>query len=145
MTIKQEAPMKFSSRMIVVVLAVAAVLSLGLALAAQTKPSPDKLIGSWAVEVNAGGENYYLTLTFKATDGKLEGALSEQSGMFTNVPLTNIEWDGTVLKFACKIATPPDGTERATKSEMKHQDGKLTGTITIEDMGMTASMTATKK
>jgi hypothetical protein len=137
--------MKWTSRMITVSLAAAAVLALGLPLAAQDKPSPDKLVGTWAVEVNAGGENYYLTLVFKVTDDKLEGGLSEQSGMFTNVPLTAIEWDGTALKFACKIPTPPDGTERATKSEMKYLDGKLAGTITIEDMGMTASMTATKK
>jgi hypothetical protein len=135
--------MKSLSRLIPVALAL--ILALGLPLAGQDKPSPDKLVGAWALEVNAGGENYYLTLTFKVTDGKLEGGLSEQSGMFTNVPLTGIEWDGTVLKFACKIPTPPDGTERGTKSEMKFQDGKMTGTITIEDMGLTASMTATKK
>jgi hypothetical protein len=135
--------MKSISRLILAALAL--ILALGFPLSAQDKPSPDKLIGTWAVEVNAGGENYYLTLAFKVTEGKLEGALSEQSGMFTDVPLTAIEWDGTALKFGCKIPTPPDGTERATKSEMKYQDGKLAGTITIEDMGMTASMTATKK
>jgi hypothetical protein len=121
------------------------ILALALPLSAQTKPAPDKLLGVWALEVNAGGENYYLTLEFKITSDKLEGALSEQSGMFTNVPLSAIEWDGTVLKFACKVPTPPDGTERGTKSEMKLQDGKLAGTITIEDMGLTAAMTATKK
>jgi hypothetical protein len=135
--------MKPSFRLIPLALAI--VLALGLPLAAQDKPASDKLVGSWAVEVNAGGENYYLTLAFKVTDGKLEGGLSEQSGMFTGVPLTAIEWDGAVLKFACKIPTPPDGTERGTKSEMKYLDGKLIGTITIEDMGLTASMTATKK
>ena len=135
--------MKSLSRLIPVALAL--ILGAGLSLAAQNKPAADTLVGAWAVEVNAGGENYYLTLAFKVTEGKLEGALSEQSGMFTNIPLTAIEWDGATLKFGCKIPTPPDGTERGTKSEMKYQDGKLTGTITIEDMGMTASMTATKK
>jgi hypothetical protein len=135
--------MKSLSRLIPAALAL--ILALGLPLAAQTKPAPDNLVGAWALEVNAGGENYYLTLVFKVSDGKLEGGLSEQSGMFTNVPLTAIEWDGSLLKFACKIATPPDGTELGTKSEMKLTDGKLVGTITIEDMGMTASMTATKK
>ncbi len=122
------------------------ILALALPLSAQTKPAaPDKLLGVWALEVNAGGENYYLTMEFKVTSGKLEGALSEQSGMFTNAALSAIEWDGTVLKFACKIPTPPDGSERGTKSEMKLLDGKLAGTITIEDMGLTASMTAAKK
>jgi hypothetical protein len=133
--------MKSWSRLIPALL----ILALALTLSAQTKPAPDKLLGAWALEVNAGGESYFLTLEFKITSNKLEGALSEQSGMFTNVPLASIEWDGTVLKFACKIPTPPDGSERGTKSEMKFQDGKLAGTITIEDMGLTASMTATKK
>ncbi len=135
--------MKSSSRLIPAVLAFILVSS--IPLIAQNKPAAEKLAGSWAVEVNAGGENYYLTLDFKVTDGKLEGALSEQNGMFTAVPLTGIEWDGTLLKFDCKIPTPPDGTERATKTEMKYQDDKLAGTISIEDMGMTAAMTATKK
>ncbi|MGD0783557.1 MAG: hypothetical protein ABSA30_11930 [Candidatus Aminicenantales bacterium] len=135
--------MKSLSRLIPAALAM--ILVFGLPLVGQNKPSPNMLAGSWAVEVNAGGESYYLTLDFKVTDGKLEGALSEQSGMFTAIPLTAIEWDGTLLKFGCKIPTPPDGTERATKSEMKYEADKLTGTITIEDMGMTAAMTATKK
>jgi hypothetical protein len=126
-------------------IALALILAIGMPLAAQNKPAADKLVGTWTVEVNVGDQVYYLILAFKVADGKLEGALSEQSGVFTNVPLTALGWDGTVLKFDCKIPTPPDGTERITKSEMKYQDGKLAGTITVEETSTTASMTATKK
>jgi hypothetical protein len=122
-----------------------AVLGLIRPLAAQDKPSPDKIVGAWALEVNAGGENYYLTLELKLVDGQLAGGLGEQSGMFTNVPLTAIEWDGGTLKFNVKIPTPPDGQERLTKCSMEYKDGKLAGSITIEDLGLSAPVTGTKK
>ena len=137
--------MRSFGKLSIVVLAAAAVLALGLVAPAQDKPSADKIIGTWAVEVNAGGENYDLTLELKLAEGKLAGGLSDQSGMFTNAPLTNIEWDGSVLKFGCKIPTPPDGAERLVKTELKYEDGKMSGTITVEDLGMTVSATAVKK
>jgi hypothetical protein len=112
----------------------------------QNKTDNDKIVGIWALEVNADGEYYFLTLELKVTDDKLAGGLSEQNGMFTNVPLTNIEFDGQTLKFDCKVPTPPDGSERVTKTEMKLADNnKLEGTITVEEMGLSAPITGTKK
>jgi len=113
--------------------------------AVQDKPSTEKLLGAWALEVNAGGDTYFLTLEIKETEGKLEAALSEQSGMFTNVPLTDIEWDGKTFKATVKIPTPPDGAERVCKTEMKLEETQLDGTIVIEELGMTAPVTGTKK
>ncbi|MCX6558968.1 MAG: hypothetical protein NTZ26_00505 [Candidatus Aminicenantes bacterium] len=121
----------------------AVVLAAGLA--AQTKPSPAPLLGTWLLEVNAGGESYFLPLELKLVEEKLAGGVSEQSGMFTNVPLTNFEWDGVTLKFAAKIPTPPDGAERICKFEFKLDQAKLVGTLTIEEMGMTVPVTGTKK
>ena len=86
-----------------------------------------------------------MTLDLKVKDGKLEGGLSEQNGMFKDVPLTNIEFDGTTLKFDGKIPTPPDGAERLVKTEMKLAAGKLEGVLTLPDMGLTAGVTGVKK
>jgi hypothetical protein len=128
----------------------AAVLFLAaLPMAAQQPPAakPDfgPLVGIWALEINAGGEYYYLTLDFKLVEGKLEGAMSEQNGTFTNLPVRNVEWDNAVLKFDFMSPTPPDGVERQIKTELKLAEGKLEGTMTIPDLGMTVSVSGSKK
>jgi hypothetical protein len=103
------------------------------------------LLGIWALEVDAGGEFYYLTLELKLVEGKLEGGLSEQNGLFTNTPIFNVEFDGQTLKFDSKTPTPPDGAERVIKTEVKLVDKKLQGMITIADLGMSVALTGTKK
>jgi hypothetical protein len=122
-----------------------AVAAAGPAAARQKPASADKILGAWLLEVDAGGEYYYLTMELKLKDGKLDGLLGEQNGMFANVPLTEIEWDGATLKFMAKTPTPPDGAERPLKTELKLAEGKLDGTITIVEMGMTAPVKGTKK
>jgi hypothetical protein len=112
---------------------------------AQQKPDLGKVAGSWALEVNAGGEFYYLTLDLKVTAGKLDGVLGEQNGMFKDVPLANVAFDGTTLKFDVKIPTPPEGTERLVKSEMKLAGPKLEGVMTVVEMGMSVGVSGVKK
>lgn len=121
------------------------VLSLAPGLPAQTtQPDPAPLLGTWLLEVNAG-EIYMLPMTIRLVDGKLAGTLSEQSGMFTDIPLTDIAWDGTVFKCGVKIPTPPDGSERPVKTELKIEQGKLVGTIIIEELGLAVPAVGTKK
>jgi len=130
---------------LVVLTAVLAVAAAGSSAAGQKPASADKILGIWVLEIDAGGEYYYLTMELKLNDGKLDGLLGEQNGMFTNVPLTEIEWGGATLKFMAKTPTPPDGAERPLKTELKLAEGKLVGTITIVEMGLTAPVTGTKK
>ncbi len=130
---------------VMTVLCAACALFLAAGLSAQSlQPDPAPLLGQWLLEVNAG-EIYMLPMTLKLVDGKLAGTLSEQSGMFTDVPLTDITWDGTVLKCGVKIPTPPDGAERPVKTEFKIDQGKLVGTIIIEELGLVAPAIGTKK
>ena len=68
-----------------------------------------KILGDWNMEVDAGGEFYYLTFTIEKTGGELSGTISESSGFFSEIPLENIEFDGTNLSFEMTIPTPPDG------------------------------------
>jgi hypothetical protein len=127
-----------------VALAVFLVAGLPAQTAQTAKPDPAPLLGQWLLEVNAG-ESYMLPLALKLVEGKLAGTLSEQSGMFTDVPLTDLTWDGTTLKFGAKIPTPPDGSERPIKAEFKIDQGKLVGTLSIEDLGMAVPVAGTKK
>jgi len=127
------------------VLAAAALLALVLAAPARQKVDLNKVAGSWSLEVNAGGEFYYLTLDLKVKDGKLEGGLTEQNGMFKDAPLAAIEFDGTTLKFDVTIPTPPDGGERLVKTEMKLVEAKLEWMLTIADLGLSAGVAGVKK
>ncbi|MBM3293730.1 MAG: hypothetical protein FJY82_04310 [Candidatus Aminicenantes bacterium] len=127
-------------------LAVAVSTALPLAAGqAPAKPNYGPLLGLWAIEVDAGGEYFYLTLEFKLVEGQCEGALSEQGGFFSQLPVADIDWDGTTLKFDFKSPTPPDGVERQVKSEFKYAEGKLAGMMTIPDLGMSVPATGAKK
>jgi hypothetical protein len=115
------------------------------AAARDQKPNYDKIVGTWSLEVSAGNEYYYLTLELTVNEGKLGGKLSEQSGMFKDALLLEPAFDGQALKYSVKIPTPPDGAERLVTSEMKLLANKLEGTITVQDLEITAPVTGTKK
>jgi hypothetical protein len=112
---------------------------------AQPKVNYDAIAGTWALEINTGDAYFYLTLNLKVTEGKLEGDVSEQNGMFTNTPLSNIEFDGQTLRYEMKVPTPPEGAERLVKTEVKLVDGRLEGALTVEELGVSAAVTGTKK
>jgi hypothetical protein len=130
-------------------LATVLLLVFALAVPAQNPPQKkvdhSKIIGLWALEVDAGGEYYYLILELKLEAEKLGGGLSEQNGMFKDVPLSNIEFDGQTLKCEAKTPTPPDGAERLIKIEVKLVDNKLEGLITVPDLSVSAGVSGTKK
>jgi hypothetical protein len=104
-----------------------------------------KILGDWEMEVDVGGEFYYLSFSIEKTDEGFKGSVSESSGFFSDVPLENIEFDGTHLSFETNIPTPPDGYENFVKAELKLVEGKLEGNLSVESLGISASATATKK
>ena len=111
----------------------------------ETKEAPpDALLGAWAVQVDAGDAVYDLTVTLKKENGLLAGTVSEMSGFFTDVPLNELSWDGTTLKFQAVTATPPDGLERPWFAEMKPGENGLTGTVSLPDMGMVLPAAGTR-
>jgi len=114
-------------------------------LLSQETPDYGKILGAWDVEVNAEGEFYYLSMDIEKTNGELKGAISEQAGSFTDTPLSEIKFDGQTLSFEFTGPTPPDGIERLIKTEFTVGDNKLEGSVTIEDLGITATATATRK
>jgi len=103
------------------------------------------IIGEWDMEVDAGGEYFYLSFSIEKTDEGMKGAISESSGFFSNVPLENIQYDGKNLSFEMKIPTPPDGYENLVKSAFELTKGKFEGTLSVESLGISAAATAIKK
>lgn len=139
------------SRLFVFGLLTALILLSGAAPAQETKTPPapqakaDKILGEWTLQIDAGGEFYYLAMALSLKEGKLAGTLTESNGWFTGVALTDIVWDGTTFKFKAMAPTPPDGAERVLDTELKLADGKWAGTMNIPDLGMSAAVTGAKK
>jgi hypothetical protein len=104
-----------------------------------------KILGNWEIEVDADGEYYYLTLILKMSDGELEGAISESTGYFSDVPLSDIEYDGTNLRFEFTAPTPPDGYERVVRTEFEVGDNTLEGTMNLDDLGVSALATGKRE
>jgi len=104
-----------------------------------------KILGDWDVEVDAGEEYYYLSMTIERSEGELKGTISESSGSFGDTPLSDIEFDGETLIFGFTAPTPPDGYERLVTAEFKVGDNKLEGFFSLDDLGISTAATATKK
>lgn len=129
------------------------IVSLGLALTLlaafglartpqQAAPKPDlaKVLGTWSLDIDAGGMVITLTLVLEAPDGKLAGKISEANGMFTDSPLANIEYDGENLAYDISVASPPDGGVKTWKTQLKVAADAAEGAIANADTGMTANV-----
>jgi hypothetical protein len=103
------------------------------------------IFGEWDMEVDAGGEYFYLSFSIERSGEGIEGTISESSGFFSDVPLENIEFDGTKLSFEMNIPTPPDGYENKVKSILQLIEGKFEGTLSVESLGVSAAARASKK
>jgi hypothetical protein len=112
---------------------------------AQAKADNGNIIGVWKVEIDAGEQFYYLTLVLKVSEGKFEGTVSESTGYFTDVPLSNIYYDGENLRFEFTAATPPDGLARLVKAEFKVGVDKLEGTVSVPDIQAEVPATAARE
>ncbi|MBM3284605.1 MAG: hypothetical protein FJY81_01905 [Candidatus Aminicenantes bacterium] len=104
-----------------------------------------KILGVWKIEVNADGEYYYVTLNLKSADGILEGTVSESMGTFTDVPVSEIAYDGENLSFEFNSATPPDGVERLVSFEFRIGEDTMDGVVIIPELGVSATATATRE
>jgi len=104
-----------------------------------------EILGEWDLEVDVGGEFFYLLFSIEQTDGGMKGAINESSGFFSDVPLENIEFDSTNLSFEMNIPTPPDGYENLVTTTLELIEGKFVGTLSVESLGISAAATATKK
>lgn len=110
--------------------------------AAQTAPKPDlgKVIGTWNLELNADGQVFYLTMVLEKLEGKLAGKVSEQNGMFTDAPLSEIAYDGETLKCTASVPSPPDMAMRSWGIELKVGADSAEGTIGNAELTISAAM-----
>jgi hypothetical protein len=110
------------------------------------QPAPDKILGAWSLEINAESQYYYVNVVLALTENVLTGTASEPSGFFTDVPLSDVAFDGTTLKFGFQSPTPPDGLERAVSVELKiGEDKTMEGTLVVPDLNIITTVKATKQ
>jgi len=125
-------------------LTIALAAGLGLAWAQQSpapKPDNGKVVGTWNLDIFAGGMTITLNLTMEEAEGKLAGKISEPNGMFTDVALAGIEYDGEMLTYDISVPSPPDGAVKTWKTELKVGEDAVEGGISNAEAGMTASIT----
>ncbi|MBN2244930.1 MAG: hypothetical protein JW755_03700 [Candidatus Aminicenantes bacterium] len=111
-------------------------------LAGMVQLDHSKVIGDWEIELDAEGEYFYLSMKVKEEEGKLAGTISEASGFFVDIPMTDIVYDGDNFSFQFIAATPPDGMERIVKGEFIVQADKMEGFIIVDDLGISAPAVA---
>jgi len=104
-----------------------------------------RIIGKWNMEVNTEGEYYYLQMNIEKNEEGISGKISEESGFFTDVPLSNLNFDGDMLSFEFVAPTPPDGMERLLRGEFKVEEDRMEGKIFVEELGITVSGVATRE
>ena len=115
------------------------------ALCQAQKVSHDVLIGTWDLELDADGENFYLTMVIEETNEALKGKISEESGFFTDAVLEELAFDGKTLTFSFNAPTPPDGEERALMTELTITGDSCEGILSIEDLGISVDISGKKQ
>ena len=115
----------------------------GLGLSAfariQEKVDNSKVLGTWKLEVTAEGQYYYFIMVIEETEGKLTGKGSEQNGLFTDIPLSTVAFDGETLTFEASAPTPTDGLERTWRVEFRIEGDKFEGTLSNSELGTIAA------
>jgi hypothetical protein len=125
-------------------LALALGCGLAVALPQQTgaaKADRTKILGTWNLDIDAGGTLITLSLILEEAEGKLGGKISEPNGMFTDVPLSNIEYDGETLAYDISVPSPPDGGVKVWRTQLKVGADVVEGGIANADTGMSALVT----
>lgn len=109
--------------------------------------SNDKVIGNWDLEIYAEGQYFYLTMKLQESEGVLSGTVSEQSGLFTDSPLSEVTFDGEFLSCLASVPSPPEGMILSWWISLKIGEDVAEGLISNADIGLSASLSGkrTKK
>jgi len=137
--------MKITRRGVAVLIVGLVLFGLGAAGLRGQESAKAKVLGTWDVEVTADGQSYLLTMVLNEANDQLTGTMSEQNGVFTDVALSSLSYDGTTLTFEFNSPTPPDGTERLVQATFSWAGDGLEGSVTVPDLGVTAPAKANKK
>ncbi len=127
-------------------LGVAAAVLMNLIPLTAGQASTGSIAGTWSAEISVDTEIFVISITFRAVDGNLEGTVSEPYGTFTDLPLAEIAFDGTVLSFHFNAPTPPDGMERTVNVKFTTVgESSMEGVLEVPDLGVFGSVRATKQ
>lgn len=117
----------------------------GFLSAQQAQPDTEKIVGIWKIEVTAGVDYYYLTMEITETSGALQGTLSESMGTFTDLPVSEISFDGANLAFQFTCPIPPDGVERLVKAEFQVGEDAMEGYMSVPELEVIALSSASRE
>jgi hypothetical protein len=105
------------------------------------QPDPAKILGTWSLQIDTNGLITSLTLVLEESGGQLAGKISEDNGMFTDSPLSNIEYDGDNLAYDITVPSPPDSLIKTWKTQLKVGDDAAEGDIANADLGISVPIT----
>jgi hypothetical protein len=119
-------------------------LSFATSALAQEKVDTAKVLGGWKIEVYAGDQNYSLNLVVSEENGRLAGKISESLGSFTDVTISDISFDGVTFRFGFISPTPPDGSSRTVKADLKLAQDTMGGTLSVPDLDVVVDARASR-
>jgi hypothetical protein len=128
------------------IMAPTAILALSFAALslAQERADTGKVLGTWNLEVFAGDQTYSLNLTVTEESGQLAGKISESLGTFMDVAISDIFYDGVIFRFSFISPTPPDGSSRTVKADLKLSGDTMGGTLTVPDLDVVVEARASR-
>lgn len=113
----------------------------------QKTVAPDwkKVIGVWTLSIDGGGSYIYLNMKVEDVNGKIQGKLTEQSGMIPEVTLDELEFDNENLRFIITAPSPPDGMTRTWKAVFKIDEDRLDGVMVSEELNFAAPVSGNRE
>jgi len=83
-------------------------------------------------------------LTVTEESGQPAGKISESLGTFTDVAISEISFDGVSFRFSFISPTPPDGSSRTVKADLKLSGDTMGGTLTVPDLDVVVDARASR-
>ncbi len=109
------------------------------------KADLNRILGTWSLEVYADGQIIYLSLLLETKNGEVGGKISEQTGFFTDAPVTNVKFEGDTLTFDITVSSPPDGLVRTWQSQLNVGEDAVEGTISNAELAVSALTTGKRE
>ncbi|MGB9893477.1 MAG: hypothetical protein ACPLRA_03620, partial [Candidatus Saccharicenans sp.] len=113
---------------------------------AQDKPSvkPEEIVGTWDILIEAEGLVINLSFKLELENNVLSGKMTDQSGTFAEVPVSDLKLEDSTLSFNLTVAAPPDGLVRTWGWEIKIEADKMEGLVYNNELAISVPVSGRK-